>query len=110
MITWTVKTSFRHQWLSPAEEGPVLVSHDTFGLRPFGRCLLFWSSFCFFVLFHLVSLWTASAEFYIRNRTFQCISNILLALKDDLNYFSIFILDIVFISAQLCSHCTEVIV
>lgn len=36
MITWAVKTSLRRQWLSPTEEGPVLVSHDPFGLRPFG--------------------------------------------------------------------------
>lgn len=35
-ITWAVKTSLRRQWMSPAEEGPVLVSHNTFGLRPFG--------------------------------------------------------------------------
>lgn len=30
MITLTVKTSFRHQWVSSKEEGPVLVSHGTF--------------------------------------------------------------------------------
>lgn len=30
MITLTVKTSFRRQWLSSKEEGPVLVSHGTF--------------------------------------------------------------------------------